>query len=186
MVASETEKIIIAVHKPSLKEKIFFLFSGILTSVPLTLVVGTLTDSLCIVLPFVYASVCSLAIFTPFVEEFAKAYPLFYRHGETTKTLFTLGFLVGLGFGFAEFQLYVFALNQSFLVRLPPIFFHAASTSITSYGIAKKRPLNYYLIAVALHFAINFASIFNYLWFFIAPISLSITFLLSWRLYRLT
>jgi len=186
MVASEINRTIIAVHKPSLQEKIFFLFSGILTSVPLTLFVGTFTDSLCVVLPFVYANVCSIAIFTPFVEEFAKAYPLFYRHNETTKSLFTLGFLVGLGFGFAEFLLYVFALNQSFLVRLPALFFHAASTSITSYGIAKKRPLNYYLMAVVLHFAINIASIFTDLLYFVAPISLSITFLLSWRLYRLT
>ena len=98
MVASEINRTIIAVHKPSLQEKIFFLFSGILTSVPLTLFVGTFTDSLCVVLHFVYANVCSIAIFTPFVEEFAKAYPLFYRHNETTKSLFTLGFLVGLGF----------------------------------------------------------------------------------------
>jgi len=65
MVASEINRTIIAVHKPSLQEKIFFLFSGILTSVPLTLFVGTFTDSLCVVLPFVYANYVHLQFLHP-------------------------------------------------------------------------------------------------------------------------
>ena len=185
MTSSEKE-ISIPVHEPNLKEKIFFLFSGILTSVTLTLFIGNFTDTLCIALPILYANICSIAIFTPFVEELSKAYPLFYRHGETTRSLFTLGFFVGLGFGFTEFLLYVFALNQPILLRLPAIIFHAASTSITAYGIGTKRPLIFYLTSVALHFAINFASIFSDLWIIVGPTALSITFLLSWILYKKT
>lgn len=183
---SEENKISVSVHRPSLQEKLFFLLSGILTSVPLTLFLGTFTDSLCVVLPILYAQICSIAIFTPFVEEFAKAFPLFYRHGETTKSLFSLGFIVGIGFGFTEFLLYVFALDQSIFVRLPAIFFHAASTSITAYGIGTNRPLIFYLIAVGLHFIINFVAFFPSLWIIIGPIALSITYFLSWYLYKQT
>ena len=187
MGASQENVVSVPVHRPSLQEKLFFLLSGILTSVPLTLFVGTFTDSLCVALPIFYAQVCSVALFTPFVEEFAKAFPLFYRHCETTRSLFTLGFIVGLGFGFTEFLLYVFALDQSIFVRLPAIFFHAASTSITAYGIGTNRPWLFYLVAVGLHFAINFAAFFPFsLWLLVGPTTLSVTYLLSWYLYKRT
>jgi hypothetical protein len=186
MVSSEKNKISVSVHRPSLQEKLFFLLSGIITSVPLTIFAGTFTDSLCISLPIFYAQVCSIVIFTPFVEEFAKAFPLFYRHGETTKSLFSLGFIVGLGFGFTEFLLYVFALDQSILVRLPGIFFHAASTSITAYGIGTNRPWTFYLIAVGLHFIVNFAALFFSQWILIGPTAVSVAYYLSWRLYKQT
>jgi RsiW-degrading membrane proteinase PrsW (M82 family) len=176
----------VPVHRPSLKEKLFFLISGVITSVPLTLFVSNFTDSLCVVLPLTYATICSVALFTPFVEEFAKAYPLFYRHGETVKSLFTLGFLVGLGFGLTEFLLYVIVLRGSVLIRLPGIFFHAASTSITAYGIATKRAWVFYLIAVALHFANNVAAIFDPFWIVVGPVAIAITYLCSWYLYRQT
>ena len=103
MGASHANEFSGSIHRPSLEEKLFFLSSGVITSVPLTLFVGTFTDSLCVVLPLTYATICSVAIFTPFIEEFAKAYPLFYRHGETERSLFSLGFLVGLGFGLKQF-----------------------------------------------------------------------------------
>lgn len=151
----QDKKVLIPLHRPNLTEKFFFFASGIVTSVPLTLFVGTFTDSLCVVLPTFYATLCSLAIFTPFVEEFAKAYPLFYRHGETEKSIFALGLLVGLGFGVSEFLLYVIAFGTPFYVRLPGLVFHAGSTSITAYGIAKKQPVRFYLIAAALHFTNN-------------------------------
>jgi RsiW-degrading membrane proteinase PrsW (M82 family) len=186
MESSEENRISVSVHRPDLKEKLFFLLSGIITSVPLTLFVGTFTDSLCISLPIFYAQLCSIAVFTPFVEEFAKAFPLFYRHGETTRSLFLLGFIVGLGFGFTEFFLYIFALGQSIFVRLPGIFFHAASTSITAYGIGTNRPWLFYLVAVGLHFAINFAALFSSIWIVVGPIAISVTYLLSWRLYKQT
>jgi RsiW-degrading membrane proteinase PrsW (M82 family) len=186
MGTSEENKISISVHRPNLQEKLFFVLSGIITSVPLTLFASTFTDSLCIALPIFYAQLCSVAIFTPFVEEFAKAFPLFYRHGETTKSIFSLGFLVGLGFGFTEFLLYVFVLEQPILIRLPGIFFHAASTSITAYGIGTNRPWAFYLIAVALHFAINFAALVSSLWIIVGTAAIAVTYYLSWTLYKRT
>ena len=171
------------VHRPSLQEKLFFFISGIVMSVPLTLFVNLFTDSLCLALPFFYAQICSIAIFTPFIEEFAKAYPLLYRHGESERSLFLLGFLVGLGFGFTEFLLYVFAYNQPWFIRLPGIFFHASSTSIVAYGIRTGRSLLYYLVAVGLHFAINFAALISSFWV-LATIALFIAYYLSWYLNR--
>jgi RsiW-degrading membrane proteinase PrsW (M82 family) len=176
---------LVSIHKPDFQEKMFFFFSGIVTSVPLTLWANLFTDSLCVALPFFYAQICSIAIFTPFIEEFAKAYPLFYRHGESVRSLFLLGFLVGLGFGFAEFLLYVFAYNQPWFVRLPGIFFHASSTSIVAYGIRTGKSWLFYLVAVCLHFAINFASLIPSLWI-ISTIAFSLAYYLSWHLNRQT
>ncbi|MCW4034862.1 MAG: PrsW family intramembrane metalloprotease [Candidatus Bathyarchaeota archaeon] len=180
----QQNEVSVPVHTPDFAEKLFFFLSGIVTSVPLTLFVGTFTDSLCVALPLFYASFCAVAIFAPFVEEFAKAFPLFYRHCETPKSLMMLGFMVGLGFGFTEFLLYVFVLGAPVYVRVPGLFFHAASTSITAYGVATKKPLIYYLGSVLLHFAINFASLFPSLWLIIAIPALILTFWWSWRLYE--
>ena len=71
----------------------------------------------------------------------------------------TLGVLIGLGFGISEFFLYVVFLHVPPIVRIPGVIFHASSASITAYGIAKKNPLPYYLISVALHAANNFFAI---------------------------
>jgi RsiW-degrading membrane proteinase PrsW (M82 family) len=181
-----SQNVLVPVHRLSLEEKLFFLISGVITSVPLTLFVGTFTDSLCIVLPMGYATICSVALFTPFVEEFAKAFPLFYRHGETERSLFSLGFLVGLGFGISEFLLYVIVLHGSLLFRLPGIFFHAASTSITAYCIAKRRTGVFYLIAVVLHFTNNIGALFGSFWILLGPVAITITYFFSWYLYRKT
>ena len=77
MATLQDDKTVIPLHKLDLREKLFFLTSGIITSVPLTLFVGTFADSLCVMLPILYATLCSTAVFTLFIEEFAKAYPLF-------------------------------------------------------------------------------------------------------------
>jgi len=185
-VATSQDKTIIPLHRPNLRENLFFFVSGIIMSVPLTLFIERFTGSLCVVLPIFYAMLCSTAISTPLIEEFAKAYPLFYRHGETQKSIFILGFLVGLGFGISEFLLYVLALGVPMLIRLPGIFFHAASTSITAYGIATKRPARFYLIAVVLHFSNNFSALFGPFWFIGGVAAIAITYFLSWRLYRKT
>jgi len=174
-----------SIHSPDFREKLFFFISGIVTSVPLTLFVNLFTDSLCVTLPIFYAQICSIAIFTPFVEEFAKAYPLFYRHGESVRSLFLLGFFVGLGFGFAEFVLYVFVYDQSWFVRLPGLFFHAASTSIVAYGISTGRAWLFYLVVVGLHFTINFVSLNPSLWVFMA-MAFFVAYYLSWYLNRQT
>ena len=73
----QEDRVSIAVHKPPVEEKLFFLLSGVITSVPLTLFIASFTDSLCLVLPFFYAQICSIVLFTPFIEEFAKSFPLF-------------------------------------------------------------------------------------------------------------
>ena len=190
MVTLRDNKVIIPLHRPTLGEKLFFLASGVITSVPLTLFVGTFTDSLCIALPIFYATLCSVAIFTPFIEEFAKAFPLFYRHGETERSIFTLGLLVGLGFGFSEFLLYVLALGAPIYVRLPGVFFHAASTSIIAYGIARKQPVRFYLVATILHFTNNFSAIigsFYDIGYNIGGVAaIAITIFLSLHLYKRT
>ena len=178
----------IPLHKPDAQEKLFFFTSGIIISVPLTLYFGMFTDYLCELspLPLFYASICTTAIFTPLIEEFAKAYPLFYRHGETERSIFTLGFLVGLGFGISEFVLYVFVLDVAVPIRLPGLFFHAASTSITAYGIATKRPVPFYLIAVVLHFSNNLSALLGSAWLIGGIGAVLITYCLSWHLYRKT
>lgn len=50
----------------------------------------------------------------------------------------------------------MFAFDVPIGSRLPGLFFHPASTSITAYGIATKRPFLFYMIAVALHFSNNY------------------------------
>ncbi len=179
-------KIIIPLHKPGLKERSFFLFSGIIVSIPITLFVNIFSNHLCFLLPGFYSEVCAVGIFAPFIEEFSKAYPLFYRHGETEKSIFILGFLVGLGFGISEFFLYVFGLGAPVYIRLPGIFFHASSTSITAYGIAIKRPLPFYIAAAILHLSYNFSTFLGMAWLIIGPSSLIITYSLSWHLFHRT
>lgn len=94
---TEASEVIIPPHRPGLREKSFFLLSGIIVSIPITLSINAISSHLCFLLPVFYSEICAVAIFAPFVEEFSKAYPLFYRHGETERSIFILGFLVGLG-----------------------------------------------------------------------------------------
>ena len=181
------QKAIIHVHKPDIKEKIFFFLSGVLVSVPFTLFFFRFTDTLCVTLPFLFAQVCSIVIFAPFIEEFAKVFPLFYRHGETERSIMTLAILIGLGFGVTELILYVFTSDATLLSRLPGVIFHASSAGITGYGIAKKKPVPFYLIAVSLHLGNNlFALLGNALSVIPGLVVLVIAYLLTWRLYRQT
>ena len=173
-------------YKLSLREKFFFFISGIIISVPFTFFFSKSADYLCIIMPLLYASICSTAVFTPLIEEFAKAYPLFYRHCETERSLFMVGFFVGLGFGFSEFLVYILLLGAPLLLRLPAILFHAASTSIVAYGIARRNPVPFYLLAVFLHFLNNFSAFFGLLWFIGGGLSLVLTYYISWRLYNRT
>ena len=184
--ATKDEHIVIPLHRPGPDERFFFFISGIVTSVPLTLFANQLSGSLIDALPAFYATVLPIVIFAPFIEEFAKAFPPFYRHGETQRSIFSLGFLVGLGFGVTEFLLYVFLLGVPAPLRLPGVLFHAASTSIASYGVAMKRIGRYYLVAVGLHFLNNFSAVVEPLWLIGGPIAVGAAYLLSWRLYRQT
>jgi RsiW-degrading membrane proteinase PrsW (M82 family) len=188
MPAIEHGKVTIPVHKPSLKERIFFFISGVIVSIPMAVFFESLASffpSYYYSLPEPYASVLSIAILAPIIEEFGKAYPLFYRHGETKKSVMNLGFLVGLGFGITEFLEYVLIVRVSPILRLPGIFFHAANTSIVAYGIANKKSATFYLVAVALHFSYNIAALFDPFQFLILIIFL-LTLLLFGYLYEKT
>lgn len=138
-----------------LGKKAFFFLSGVLISIPLTLHIRELVDPLLFKIPIFKGRlklhlIFRMAIFTPFLEEFAKAYPIMYR-SDDERSLFTLGSLVGLGFGIAESIMFISRGEASISVRLLPTLFHAASTAIAAYGIAKDRPIRSYLAAVTLH-----------------------------------
>jgi len=179
-------EIVIKIHKPNINEYLFFLLSGVVISIPFTIFYESFADQFCYLLPVFTAQICSIAIIAPFIEEFAKAYPLFYRHGETQRSIFQLGFLTGFGFGLTEFFIYVTVLNASVLIRIPALFFHAASTSIVAYGIATKKPMLFYLIAVALHFFNNFFAIMGDIWYIGGPLTLFLTYFISYTLYTRT
>ncbi len=182
MVENE-QKAVIPVHKPDLKEKIFFFISGILVSVPLTFFFYGFVGSLCVTLPFFYAQLCSTVFFAPFIEEFAKVFPLFYRHGETERSIVILAILAGLGFGIAEFVLYVLTLGAPFTSRIPAVIFHASSAGIIAYGIAKKKPLLFYLVAVLLHLANNLIALSDFFLAVIPGTAIVVgVYLLAWRL----
>jgi len=188
-------EVVIPVHRPAWKERLFFFISGMISSIPLTLFVSQFADSLLSSLSSFYAVLFSTVLFAPFLEEFAKAFPLLYQHGETERSVFTLGLLVGLGFGFVEFLIYVFVFSVPFVFRLAGVVFHGASTSITAYGIATKRAPMFYLIAVALHFSNNFlafvrlsvdpAELFGP-WSLGSYVVMFATLYVSWRLYNKT
>lgn len=192
---SSEHEIVIPIHRPASREKFFFLISGIISSIPLTLFVSQFEDSLTASLTPLYALLVSSVIVAPFLEEFAKAFPLFYRHGETQRSIFTLGLFVGFGFGIIEFILYVFLLGIPFFFRIPGVLFHTASTSITAYGIATKRTFMFYLVAVGLHFSNNliafaqFSSeslvLFSLLYLGVFVV-MFLALLSSWLLYRKT
>ena len=170
---------VIPLHKPSLKELAFFFISGIVVSIPFALFFEQLSS-------FVSVFV-SIVLLAPFIEELAKVFPLFYRHGETERSIVTLGVLLGLGFGISELFLYVYLLDVPLIVRIPGVIFHASSAAITSYGIAKKNPWPYYSIAVVLHVANNyFAEVTPTGFGLLAElIVLIVAYLLAWRLYHL-
>ena len=138
---------------------LFFLASGVIASIPMALFFEGATSFLSSFLPSFQAQVLAIAVLAPFIEEFAKAYPLFYRHGESQRSLFAMGLLVGIGFGITEFFEYVLLLGVPIQVRLPGIFFHAALTSMVAYGIASKRSPAFYSLAVFFHAAVNFTAI---------------------------
>ena len=166
-------------HRPTLREKIFFFISGLLVSVPFALFLSQFYDFL----PLLISS----ALIAPFIEELAKVFPLFYRHGETERSIVMLGVLIGLGFGITEFVLYAVLLGVPPIVRFPGIVFHASSAAITAYGIAKKKPLPFYLIAVGLHMVNNFVAIVyaDLFWALFVQLGvLILVYYLAWHFYR--
>ncbi|MCW4053808.1 MAG: PrsW family intramembrane metalloprotease [Candidatus Bathyarchaeota archaeon] len=181
-------EIAIKLHKPDASEMIFFFLCGVVISVPLTLFIYQYTDSLLVGFTSSTIALISRAFFAPFIEEFAKAYPLFYRHGETQRSIFNLAVLVGLGFGLVELATYVSVIGIPIEYRLHGIFFHPASTAVTAYGIATKQPLPFYLIAVFFHFANNYLSLTltNSLQLLSSISVVATTVFVSWLLYSRT
>jgi len=180
------EKTSIKIHKPSFNERIFFLISGAIMSVPLTLFITQFADPFLSGFSNVASTLISVAVLAPLIEEFSKIYPLFYRHGETQRSIFNLALLVGLGFGIVEFFTYVFGLGTNPINRIPGLFFHPASTSISAYGIAVGKPFQFYAFAVLLHFANNFLAVTNPYPVPTSLIIVLITVFTSYKLYNNT
>ena len=183
------EKVVLSVHKPDLKEKIFFLLAGLLVSVPFTIFFSDFSNSLCDFMPILFAQLCSVVLLAPFIEEFAKVFPLLYRHGENERSLMTLGVLTGLGFGITEFILYTFVLGAPLFSRLPGLIFHSASAGITTYGIIKNQPFRFYIFSVTLHSINNVVSIFSTslpILIPIAIINLVLSYYSFWHFYNKT
>ena len=171
------QQCVIPLHKPSGRELTFFFMSGILVSVPMALFFSN-------AYPYVPILV-STVVFAPFVEEIAKVFPLFYRHGETERSTVSLGVLIGLGFGISEFFLYVVFLRVPPVARVPGVIFHASSAGTTAYGIAKKNPWPFYLTSVMLHAANNFFAATNIAaGVFVELLVVIIAYLLAWRFYH--
>lgn len=184
MSEKKTEKIFIKPHKLGWRERIFFLLSGIIVSIPITLFLEALDQSFYSFLPMFITQFIAIVIFAPFIEEFSKAYPLFYRYSLSERSLYILALLVGLGFGITEFCIYVFVYGVPFYLRIPGVLFHAASTSIIAFGIIRGKPFLFYLLAVSLHMGANFFAIIDQL----IP-SMVVTFFtvfLSWLFYKRT
>lgn len=177
---------VIKLHKPDASEMLFFFLCGVITSVPLTLFIAQYANSLLFGFDAFYATLISTAVFSPFIEEFSKAFPLFYRHGETERSIVNLALCVGLGFGIVELLTYVFALGAPVVDRLPGLFFHPASASITAYGIATKRSLPFYLVAVVLHFSNNFLVLTNPFPLSASIAIIAVTVFASWQLHNKT
>jgi len=172
------QQCVIPIHKPSQRELIFFFLSGVLVSIPFALFFSNFY-------PF-FPGVVAPILVAPFVEELAKVFPLFYRHGETERSLVTLGVFIGLGFGVSEFFLYVFIYNVPWIVRVPGVIFHASTAAVTAYGVAKKKPLAYYLTSVLLHGANNFFALETsaFIGNLAELIIVIIIYLLAWRFYH--
>ena len=175
---------VIHLHRPDTKELLFFFVSGILVSIPFALFFSNFYQF--------FPTVIYLVILAPLVEELAKVFPLFYRHGETERTYVVLAALMGLGFGISEFVEYVFLFHVFFVYRIPGLIFHPSTAAITGFGLAKKNPRNYYALAVTLHGLNNlfaFASLYvnpavGELLYFADLLVLFITFFSAWRFYR--
>ena len=133
-------------------ERMFFLISGIVMGVPVSLFFEFNASRL-----FNFVGIAILI--APLVEEFAKSNGLFFRHNEPSRHLMSVGFLAGLGFGLAEFFGYV-AAGVPYIDRIPGVLFHAAGTSIVGYGVGKHVGWQFYLLAVSLHSLNNIFAVY--------------------------
>jgi RsiW-degrading membrane proteinase PrsW (M82 family) len=180
------EECVIPIHKPKTMELLFFFLCGIITSIPTTFLANALVDPLLVGYDQLTATLLSLAFFTPFIEEFSKIFPLYYRHGETQRSILNLAIMVGLGFAIVELLEYVLLFGTPVIYRIPGLFFHPATTAISAYGIATKRPVRFYLLAVALHFSANFLGAVNPFPFSVSFLVVALAVYLAYRFYGKT
>jgi RsiW-degrading membrane proteinase PrsW (M82 family) len=146
----------------------FFFSCGIIMSISITLVITSVLEPGLSGFSAPWPAVISLVVFAPLVEEFSKIFPLYYRHGETQRSILNLAVMVGLGFAIVELLEYVILLGTPIIYRLPGLFFHPSTAAISAYGIATRRPVPFYFLAVSLHFGANLLSIV------VLPLSLSV------------
>ena len=183
----EQNQCVIPLHRPDTNEMMFFFVCGVIMSVPITIFISSLADPLLGTFDIFTAALISTGIFAPLIEEFSKIFPLYYRHGETQRSINNLALAVGLGFGVVEMIIYVAVGGIGILpIRMLGLLFHPASTSIAAYGIATKKPLPYYGLAVGLHFANNFLALTNPLPISISVIIVALTVWIAWNLRRKT
>lgn len=181
-----TETCTIPIHKPKNSEMAFFFACGIVMSIPLTIVTASLADTLLTGLDTLSATLISTAFFAPFIEEFSKVLPLYYRHGETQRSILNLAIMVGLAFGIVELLEYVFLFGTPVVFRLPGLLFHPSSTAVAAYGIATKRPVPFYALAVALHFSANFLAVIYPFPFSASILIVALAVYLGWTFYGRT
>jgi len=179
------DEAVIQIHRPDQTEMLFFLLCGSIMSVPITLFIAQNVNPFLAGLDQFSATLISVAFLTPIIEEFSKIFPLFYRHGETQRSILNLALMVGLGFGIAEFFAYVL-IGVDWYIRIPGLVFHPASTAISAYGIAVKKPFSFFALAVLLHFVHNFLALTKPLLVNASILITGFTILAFWALYKKT
>ncbi len=186
MVSTQPRECVIPIHRPRTREMIFFFFCGVIMSISITFFISALLTAPLTGLPALSAEVIFIAVFPGFIEEFSKIFPLYYRHGETQRSILNLAIMVGLGFAIVELLEYVIFLGTPLYARIPGLFFHPSTTTISAYGIVTKRPIPFYLLAAFLHFLTNFLAIFNLFSFSLQFIVIAVTIYLAYTFYRRT
>ena len=175
----------IPLHRPGRLEMASYFIQGLIVSVAISVTLETVARNyIATVIPGDIGYVLLVSVFAPLIEEFTKVFPLLFRHTETEKSIVRLGLLAGLGFGLAEFAVYVFALGAPVAIRFPEMLFHASNAAIVAYGIAKHRFTDFYLLAVGMHFVNNFSAFFGDIWVFIGTATFALSYYLAWTYYR--
>jgi RsiW-degrading membrane proteinase PrsW (M82 family) len=186
MVSTKPQECVVPIHRPRNREIVFFFFCGVIMSISITFFISALLAAPLVGLPALLAEIIFVAVFPGFIEEFSKIFPLYYRHGETQRSILNLAIMVGLGFAIVELLEYVLFFDASIIVRIPGLFFHPATTAISAYGIVTRRPIPFYLLAAALHFSTNFLGIVSPFPFSLQFLVIALTIYLGYTFYSRT
>ncbi len=179
------ETAIIHIHRPSQLEITSFFVQGLIMSIPMAIYFEEYFNGhLAQIAPWLPVPEVMALLLAPFIEEFAKVFPLFERHGETAKTIVFLGFITGLGFGFAEFFIYVFQYGEPVGARILQIFDHASYALISSYGLVVRRFLPFFFLAVGFHASFNLLVEQGNFLVVAAVASAGVAILLAWSLFN--